>query len=111
MRSSRAVRVKISKRRWPAIARHITAARRRYPAVLHIDRAGADENRQQSLAGIETRKGYDRDEYPPALSREGGKGADVRLVRSRENRSSGAYLGNRLRSYCNGQAFRLEVRR
>lgn len=103
------MRVRISERRWPAIARHITAVRRRYPTVLHIDRAGADANRRESLAGIATRKGYDRDEYPPALAREGGRGADVRLVRSRENRSAGAYLGNRLRRYCDGQPFRLAV--
>jgi len=30
------------------------------------------------LRGIPTKKGFDRDEYPPAMSDEGGKGADVR---------------------------------
>jgi hypothetical protein len=74
---------------------------------LHIDRAGADENRRQSLQGIPTRKGFDRDEYPPAVAREGGKGADVRYVRSGENRSAGSYMGNALGSYCSKQRFRL----
>lgn len=47
-------------------------------ALLHIDRSGADQNREESLRGIPTRSGYDRDEYPPAVSSEGGSGADVR---------------------------------
>lgn len=50
------------------------------------------------------------DEYPPAVSREGGAGADVRLVRSSENRSAGAAMGGRLRPFCDGQAFVMRVR-
>ena len=97
------VRVRFDDDRWPHIAAHIRFAKRlrksgrlRYPRVFHIDRAGADENRRQALQGIPTRSGYDRDEYPPAVAREGGKGADVRYVRSSENRSAGAYMGNKL---------------
>jgi hypothetical protein len=109
-RSRRPVRVRLSRARWPHIADHVAGVRRRYPLVLHIDRAGADENREESLRGIPTRPGYDRDEYPPAVAREGGEGADVRLVRSSENRSAGAAMGNRLRPFCDGQRFRLVVR-
>ena len=36
------------------------------------------------LRGIPTRRGFDRDEYPPALSDEGGRGAHVRYVKSSE---------------------------
>ncbi len=96
-------------RRWPNIADHIADVRRRYPLVLHIDRAGADENREDSLRGIPTKPGFDRDEYPPAVAREGGEGADVRYVRSSENRSAGSYMGNRLEPYCSGQPFRMLV--
>jgi hypothetical protein len=78
--------------------------------VWHIDRRGADENRDQSIEHWEQtrgrrfsgagRRGTDRDEVPPAVAREGrrwrGRYADVRLVNSHENRSAGAYLGNRL---------------
>lgn len=79
-----------------------------HPQVLHLDREGADENRQQSLRGIPTKPKHDRDEYPPAVSREGGRGAHVRYVGSRENRSAGSVMGRQLRRFCNGQAFQYE---
>lgn len=108
----RVVRVRFDDDRWPHIADHIRFAKRlrksgrlRFKRVLHLDRAGADQNRRQSLAGIPTRKGYDRDEYPPAVSREGGKGAHVRYVGSSENRSAGSYMGNELELYCSKQRF------
>ena len=47
----------------------------------------------RALQGIPTRSGFDRDEYPPAVAREGGKGAHVRYVRSSENRSAGPTWG------------------
>jgi hypothetical protein len=71
--------------------------------------------------GIPTRAGFDRDEYPPAVGR--GKGprlesgrnprgwkADVRYVRSSENRSHGASLGAQLEPYCDGTRFRYVFR-
>jgi hypothetical protein len=51
------------------------ARRAGHPRILHIRRQEADANRRASLRGIPTRRGYDRDEYPPALSDEGGRGA------------------------------------
>jgi hypothetical protein len=112
----RLVRVLFDDDRWPHIADHIRDAQRlrkrgrlRFPRVFHVDRAGADENRRQSLKGIPTRRGYDRDEYPPALAREGGKGAHVRYVRSGENRSAGSFMGNELESYCSKQRFRMSA--
>jgi hypothetical protein len=111
----RLVRVRFDDDRWPHIADHIRDAQRLrnsrgrliFRRVFHIDRTGADENRRQSLQGIPTRKGFDRDEYPPAVAREGGKGADVRYVRSGENRSAGSYMGNELEPYCSRQRFRM----
>jgi hypothetical protein len=126
----RAVRVSLSRERWPHIADHVGDVERKHkwPAVLHLDRGGADTNREQSLDHWEAtkgrrysereRKGKDRDEMPPAVAREGGRWkrrdgrvlyADVRLVDSGENRSAGAYMGNKLESWCDGQAFRLVV--
>lgn len=78
--------------------------------LLHWDPEDADKHRAQSLKGIPTRKGYDRDEVPPAASREGGKGADVRYIASAENRSAGSVMGEQLRPFCAGQAFRFEKR-
>lgn len=114
---NRVVQIGISRSRSPQTVRHFEdAIRSGYPAVLTIDRAGADENRQQSLAGIATRDGYQRDEYPPAISAEGGiaergpmkgKRADVRLIPATDNARSGASMGVKLRQYCSGQKFRL----
>jgi hypothetical protein len=102
--------VLISRRRYPDTADHIVdAIAGGEPAVLHIDRNGADANRDASLRGIPTRPGYDRDEYPPAVSREGGSGADVRYVPSSDNRGAGTVMGERLRAYCDSQRFRLRA--
>lgn len=81
-----------------------------HPVLLHIDRDGANLNRRESLRGIKTKLGYDRDEYPPAVSEEGGKGADVRYVISSENRSAGSIMGKQLRDYCETQEFMFEER-
>lgn len=109
-RVKRTVAVALSTRRYPHTTRHIRDAIRKGKAkILHIARHLAKRHREQSLKGIPTKKGYDRDEYPPAASREGGKGASVRYVPSSDNRGAGASMGTQLRPYCNGQAFRLRL--
>jgi hypothetical protein len=42
------------------------------------------------------------------MSDEGGKGADVRYVRSAENRSAGSVMSRQLVPYCNEQRFIIE---
>jgi hypothetical protein len=102
--------VPISRARYPYTADHVVdAIATGEPRILHIHRAGANANRDASLRGIPTRAGYDRDEYPPAVSREGGSGADVRYVPSSDNRGAGTVMGERLSPYCDGQRFRLRV--
>lgn len=78
------------------------------PRVLHIDRVDAAAHRAASLTGIPTRKGFDRDEYPPAMAAEGGKGADVAYVASAENRSGGSVMSHQLAPFCEGQSFVIE---
>lgn len=102
-----AVTVEVSAARWPHVADHIADVRRHYSRHFHIDRGGADENRDESLQGYPTRTGYDRDEYPPAMAAEGGEGAQIRYVPSSENRSQGSVMGNELEPYCSGSHFRL----
>jgi hypothetical protein len=84
------------------------ARRNGHPRVLHIRRSEATANRRASLRGIPTKRGYDRDEYPPAMSDEGGQGADVRYVLSAENRSVGSVMRYQLAPYCNEQKFIFE---
>ena len=109
-RVSRTVLVRLDDDRYPLTTDHILdAIRMGERRLLHLDRAHADQHRAEATGGIPTQPGQDRDEYPPALSREGGRGADVRLVPSSDNRGAGASLGNQLRGYCDGQRFRISV--
>ena len=77
------------------------------PALLHIDRENAELHRDQSLENYPPRTGYDRDEYPPAMSREGGYGADIRYIDPSDNRGAGSVMGNALEAYCEDQPFRI----
>ena len=76
-----------------------------------------DAPRERLLERYPTRRGKDRDEYPPAVGRGKGPGlekganprgwrADVAYVPSSENRSHGATLGAKLRRFCTGTRFR-----
>jgi hypothetical protein len=76
-----------------------------FPAVLVLNRDGADARRDRLLRTRATRAGMDRDEYPPAVGRSSVR-ASVRYVPSSENRSHGATLGIKLRRYCDGTRFR-----
>jgi hypothetical protein len=78
-----------------------------HPALLHIDRENADLHREQSLAGFPPRAGYDRDEYPVAMSEEGGYGASVRYIDPADNRGAGSSMGNQLEEWCEEQPFRI----
>jgi len=103
------LRVVYSRGKYPNITRHIEDAwTKGYPRVLRINRIGTSERRDKLLAGIPTRPGMDRDEYPPAVARGkrpgidtgvGDTQADVRYVPRRRTahrdrcsvRASGAY--------------------
>lgn len=89
---------------YPETALHIfSAIENGHSNVCTIDREGAKDRRKQSLKGIETREGYDRDEWPMAMCAEGGKGASVAYVNSSDNRGAGSWVGNQLSSYENGE--------
>ncbi|MCX6387218.1 MAG: NucA/NucB deoxyribonuclease domain-containing protein [Solirubrobacterales bacterium] len=107
-----------SRSKYPRIRAHaIAAIRKGWPSVLVVNRTGASARRTRLLRNIPTKRGYDRDEYPPAVGRGTGYGlqsgsgptgwrADVKYVPSKENRSHGSSLGGKLRKYCNGTKFR-----
>ncbi|MNK38799.1 Sporulation-specific extracellular nuclease precursor [compost metagenome] len=89
--------------RYPETADHIKKAiEAGESAICTIDRNGAEENRDQSLQGISTKKGYDRDEWPMAMCAEGGQGADIQYVTPKDNRGAGSWVGNKLENYPNG---------
>jgi len=111
-------RITFSKTKYRNIREHyIAAVGKGWPRILVANRPYADARRDRLLEDYETRDGFDRDEYPPALGRGRGKGlqkgvnprgwkADVDYVRSSENRSHGSRLGAKLKRFCNGTKFR-----
>ncbi|MCM3169696.1 DNA-entry nuclease [Peribacillus simplex] len=70
--------------------------------ICTIDRNGADENRDESLENIQTRMGYDRDEYPMAMCEEGGAGADIEYITPSDNRGAGSWVSHQLSDYPDG---------
>lgn len=89
--------------RYPETAKHIQdAIDSGHAATCTIDRDGADENRKLSLRGIDTKKGYDRDEWPMAMCAEGGEGADIEYISPSDNRGAGSWVGNQLEEYPDG---------
>jgi hypothetical protein len=89
--------------RYPETAKHIQdAIAKGESATCTINREQAEENRKESLKGIPTKKGYDRDEWPMAMCQEGGKGADIEYITPSDNRGAGSWVGNQLEDYANG---------
>src|SRR5262249_9682900 len=100
------VEVKINYNNWPQSTVHIRDAQSAGQSeVLTIQRSGASANRQawQGLRDpngdktYPTVSGQDRDEYPPAMFKQGGSNASIRYMSPSDNRGSGSYFGNFLR--------------
>lgn len=98
--------------KYPSTSEHIQRAidMRGKTNICTIDRKGAEENRKESLKGIATKYGYDRDEFPMAMCEEGGKGADVEYVLSRDNRGSGSWISHQVEDLKDGEKFKIEVK-
>lgn len=89
--------------RYPETGNHIKEAiAKGHSAICTIDRNGVDERRKQSLANTPTKKNFDRDEWPMAMCKEGGTGADIRYIKPSDNRGAGSWIGNQLDNYPNG---------
>ncbi|MGN7197786.1 NucA/NucB deoxyribonuclease domain-containing protein [Bacillus mycoides] len=78
--------------------------------ICTIDRKGAADRRKQSLANVPTKKGYDRDEYPLAMCKEGGGGADIKYIKPSDNRGAGSYIGNKVEKLPDGAKFKIVVK-
>jgi hypothetical protein len=100
--------VTFSKSKYPSVWQHYEdATAKGWPVILVLDRHGDDARRTRLLRNIRTAAGQDRDEYPPAVAREGWL-ADVELIPSTENRSQGGSLGVQLHDFCDGVRFRYD---
>lgn len=70
--------------------------------VCTIDREDAAEHRKESLDGVPTKKGYDRDEWPMAMCAEGGSGANIEYITPKDNRGAGSWVSHPLEGYPDG---------
>ncbi|CAN7142861.1 NucA/NucB deoxyribonuclease domain-containing protein [Acidovorax sp. LjRoot38] len=94
--------------KYPESADHIRDAQNNgQPDVLTLDRGGAKDRRKDAMSGQPVVPGKDRDEYPPALTAEGGRGASVRPVSPSDNRGAGACIGAQCRGLPDGTRIRI----
>ena len=56
-----------------------------------------------------TVSGKDRDEYPPAVFKEGGSGADVRTIDPSDNGGAGSSIGNQISDIPEGTTVQIKV--
>ncbi|SDQ00826.1 intein C-terminal splicing region/intein N-terminal splicing region [Mucilaginibacter sp. OK268] len=104
------VEVSISKSDYPETAKHIEdAIASGKPNVVTIERDGAKANRATSLRGVKTKPNLDRDEWPMAMFKEGGKGASVRHINPGDNRGAGSAIGNALSDYPDGTVVKIII--
>jgi YD repeat-containing protein len=87
----------ISRSRYGELADHYSdAIAAGQPRLLTTGYSGAVRRRHDSLSGIPTKLGFDRDEYPFAMTLQGGSGASVRYLDPSLNRAVGSYVRNQL---------------
>ena len=107
--------VVIQRGKHPEAAQHIEHAQRNgQPTVLHIDRSGAAQRRSASTGSVNPQRkpgpNAERDEYPPAFTREGGHNANVRFIDRHDNRGAGGTMGAQTRDLPDGSKIRIVVR-
>jgi vacuolar-type H+-ATPase subunit F/Vma7 len=102
--------VTISESKYPESAKHIRDAQAAgKPAILTIDRGGADARRDAATKAVTRVPGKQPDEYPPAMTKEGGSNASVRNIDASDNMGAGASMGNQLRQIPDGARIRIQV--
>lgn len=102
--------VELSRKLYPEATKHADdAVEAGLPRGLEIARKGAASNRKASLKDTPVKKGFDRDEYPPAMMKEGGNGASVRYLTPKDNRGAGACISAQCRDLPDGARILLET--
>ena len=106
------VEVTISKSDYPETSQHIEdAIASGKPDIVTIARDKAKQNRAKSLRGVKTKPKLDRDEWPMAMFKEGGKNADIRHIGASDNRGAGSAIGNALKDYPNGTKVKIIIKK
>lgn len=100
----------VDSRKYPQTAEHIKMAQMMgFPEFVTLSRADAAERRKASLAGVKASSIYDRDEWPMAVFKEGGEGANVVYIEGRDNRGAGSSIGWQMRGFPDGSRVRVRV--
>lgn len=95
----------ISRSRFGAAAQHVADAQRGgAPRLLRLDRSGAPARRSSALRSLPARGGFERDEYPFALSSR-RSALSIDYVDPASNRSLGAYVDDQLSGLPDGSWF------
>jgi RHS repeat-associated protein len=95
--------LEVERKVYPETAKHIEdSIAKGKPRIVTVNRGGADLNRAESLKGIATKSGADRDEWPMAMFKEGGKGADIRHIDPSDNRGAGSSIAKALKGAPDG---------
>jgi hypothetical protein len=103
--------VRLNRSQYPETCAHIeNAISNGQPSVLTKDNDPVRKalRRQAALQNYPEMPGYHRDEYPLAMTLEGGVGADIAYISPADNVGAGASIGNQLRPYPNGTQFIIE---
>lgn len=102
--------LQISEKEYPETARHIKKSIKNGKSdIVTIERTRACERRKDALEGIETKKGLDRDEWPMAMFKEGGAGADIEHISRKDNRGAGSSIRAALSRCGNGDIIKIEI--
>ena len=99
--------------KYPASAGHADAAQKAgHPDVVTVDhdKAAAAGRRSDALQGTKTQPGTDRDEYPPASTKEGGAGSSVQNIPSSDNRGWGGSWGQQTKDVPSGSQVKINIR-
>lgn len=102
--------LRLERSQYPATFGHIAdAIKLGHASIVIILRNAAKSNRKLSLKGIKTRIGLDRDEWPMAMFKEGGKDAHVRHIDPSDNRGAGSSIGDILSDLPDGTKIKVVV--
>ena len=102
--------ININKNRYPESSDHIIdAIKLGKPITLTIDRKNAASRRREALKNTAPVKNLDRDEYPPAMFKEGGRDASVRLITPSDNRGAGSCIGSQCRNLPDGTKIKINI--
>ncbi|MBK6744831.1 MAG: sporulation protein [Hydrogenophilales bacterium] len=108
------VDIVIRRSQYPTAAVHIEHAQKMgQPTVLTIDRRNSELRRKHSLQYIKRKesspKGMDRDEYPPAMTLEGGPNSSVHYIPLHDNRGMGKFIERQTKDLPDGARVRILV--